>query len=556
MKKTLIIIIFFLLTIIITFPSILFLKTKVIGDLGDAYQSVGFQFLSNRLFLEGKFPFGWTNYWRYPYGFNLQTGMDSSMVIITGLVLYRFIQNPILVYNLTIYIFIFLNLSLSYLSFRVLFPEIISLIGAIMYGLSFFSIARLGGHAGLMLTAGFPLILSSIILINREEGSKKSFTYLLLGLWFISFSSLQYPLIILATIPFLLIISLFTLRRELFKFLSVIYRKKLNVLIVMLLIFFSFILFHGQKIYELIYNQIPPKGIPIISPLPINYFIPNSYIRTISSLIHNNSNYSIEYSVFVGFVEMVLLIAALIFHKNTRYRLFLLLSISTFFILALGQQQFLKKYLPYQYLFHFFPYLGVTEPGRFFVIFYLFVVLSILLWLKRIKNNKLFFIILFLLIVERLPININLSPNMRDDKIILKLRNTKSNAILDLPISIEPTLGQIYDVYSIYYRKPIINGYIHWSGDSSTAKTLIKQLNIFNCNSQDVDKMNQNKKKQILYLLEKYGIRSVVIHKNAIEELKDCQESIKYNIQLLVEDNKLWNILYDDSTTKILWLKN
>ena len=58
------------LTVALTYPAAFSLTTKIIGDKGDNIQFLGFQYLGKLLFSQGSFPFGWTNYWRYPEGIN------------------------------------------------------------------------------------------------------------------------------------------------------------------------------------------------------------------------------------------------------------------------------------------------------------------------------------------------------------------------------------------------------------------------------------------------------------------------------------------------------
>src|SRR5262245_56785645 len=76
------------LTVLAVAPALPFLTTRVIGDGGDAYQFVGFQYVAQRLIAAGEFPFGWTDFWRYPHGIRFQNTYDSSLLVLIGLPLY------------------------------------------------------------------------------------------------------------------------------------------------------------------------------------------------------------------------------------------------------------------------------------------------------------------------------------------------------------------------------------------------------------------------------------------------------------------------------------
>src|SRR4051812_18134319 len=84
------------LTLFYLSPAILQLRTSVIGDGGDNYQFLGFQYLANRLIASGDFALGWTNYWRYPVGIDFQRSADSMLFVVLGLGLYRVTGNPVL----------------------------------------------------------------------------------------------------------------------------------------------------------------------------------------------------------------------------------------------------------------------------------------------------------------------------------------------------------------------------------------------------------------------------------------------------------------------------
>jgi len=561
-KRNLLLATFFVfLTVIITFPAVFYLSQKMIGDNGDGYQFIGFQYIAKRLFFEGKFPFGWTNFWRYPYGIEFQNTYDSSLFIILGLILYQFFQNPILIYNLSVFFLIFLNLGLSYFSFRLFFDRMLSVIGAVIYGLSFYSLARLGGHINLFLTSSIIFFFFSLVKILKEEGSIKSFVFFSVSLILVAFSSLQYPLFILGALPFLLILLFVFYKSQVATFMRIIYCKKKYLLISIASALAFFSIFHGQKLVAWLNNEVQMPVFHITSVPIINFFLPNCYLKSVSSFITNASECSIESVVFLGYVEILIFVAAIIFLKKSRAKSFFISTFIIFFIISLGHQTFFPKIWPYQYLFSYFPYRAIIEPGRFFIIFYLAFTLLILLFLKKVTSRKLLIILLAFLILERLPWQFNLNPNMYEEKFINKLKTSASRAVLNLPLYVDWWNGQFYDIYSVYSEKPMVNGYIQWSGNTPESQKLTKLLEEYTCYydpqyapSDFNVQMAKEKKNLLIQILKDYDIRTVVVHKDLHLNDEHCIKARGY-IETLIEDKNRWENVFEDKAKMILWLK-
>lgn len=67
-KRDLLIGIFFVcIALFVTFPSVLSMSTKIMGDTGDTYQFLRFSSVAT-IFCRTNIPFGWTDFWRYPSG--------------------------------------------------------------------------------------------------------------------------------------------------------------------------------------------------------------------------------------------------------------------------------------------------------------------------------------------------------------------------------------------------------------------------------------------------------------------------------------------------------
>lgn len=553
---------FVFIAVIITYPAIFTIKSKMIGDMGDGYQFIGFQYLAKKLFFSGQFPFGWTSFWRYPYGIQFQNVYDSSLLILLGLCFYQLTSNPILVYNLSILSFIVLALGLTYYSFKSFFNTHVSLIGSVIYGLTFSSIARLGGHINLFLIPAFLFFFTSLYQIYKDKGSKKSFIIFTLASILVPFSSLQFPLLLIGSLPFILLLTWFFYKTEIKEFFHVLWQKKNYLFFSLLIIISIFGLFHGQKLLAVIRHEVQLPINEITSAPIINFIFPNSYLKTLSAGIVNDSKEWIEYVTFFGYVEMVLFLLALVKLKFTKKELFFFCLFIIFFVLSLGKQEFLKPIWPYQYLFPIFPYRGIIEPGRFAAFSLISFTTLILLFLSKINNKKILIALLVLLIVERLPLNFQLSPNMYDKSFVDALKNSPSRAILHLPLYVDWWNGQYYDIYSVYSDKPMANGYIQWSGNTPTSQTLTKYMEEYTC-YYDVltaptffdPKLAQEKKDIVIKNLIQHDIRSVVINKDFNLNDDHCIRARQF-ISVLLEDQSRWVKIYDDGKKEIMYLKN
>jgi hypothetical protein len=158
-----------LITILFTWPGILSLSSRYIGDGYDNYEYASYQSLAAQRITSGQFPFGFTNFWRYPVGFDFGRGFDSYLTVSTGAFLKLFLGMP-LSYNLTIYVLLILNGLFSYIFFRYLTgSKSLGLIGAIIYGFSFYALARGSSHPNLMFEGGIPLLFLAVIRLMKKE---------------------------------------------------------------------------------------------------------------------------------------------------------------------------------------------------------------------------------------------------------------------------------------------------------------------------------------------------------------------------------------------------
>ncbi len=556
MKFFYLICIYLLLTIILTFPSVLHLTDKIIGDGGDNYQFLSFQYLANRQLREGKNPLGWSNYWRYPEGFDFSLSYDSTLLIIIGLTLYRFSSNPIIIYNLSILLLVFFNGLLSYISFnKLLKNQLLGMIGSVIYGYSFYTLSKIGGHTNLILTSCFPFFAYSIVSIYENKGKIKDYIKLVLSIVIIFLTSLQYLLILLGSLVFFVHLSFLFLNKQLINFMRIVIKNRTKSIVSIIIVLSLFLAINFTRTMALFTGTlILPTEVFGSVPL-INFFIPNSYLSTIVTFWSNNSAKAIESVIFLGYLEIIGLILFIFSKCEINKKIFIFSNIFIFFHLASGQELNIFGLSIYKLVYKFLPFRGISESNRFYIPLYFFITLAILLFLKRIKQKIILLLILVLIIFERIPKNIQLSKTHENDKFIEYIRKNKSEAVLDLPIFLGYE-GSIYNLYSIYYQKPIVGGYMGWAGNSRKTLSFIKYFKSFSCNSEyQFSNINDSKlsTNNLLEILKNNRITILVIHKDLINTYK-CEKSLN-NINKLVYLSTGIDLIFSDKNKFIYELK-
>jgi hypothetical protein len=536
-------------------PALPRLTAAVIGDGGDNYHFLGVQYLARRLITTDGFPLGRSDYWRYPNGVDFQSAADAMLFVAVGLVLYVFFADPILVYNLSVIVLVFLNLLVSYFAFRIWFGRGLALIGAIMYGLSFYSLAKLGGHINLIVTAGFPLFFCAACRIARDGGRARDFVFLGLAASLLTLSSLQYPLILLGAVPFFVLFLLVFQRASLMQFFRVIARRQALALLAVVLALAIVLPFEGRKITEFLRGDtiLPaPQFIPVP---PVNLVVPNSYVPSIVAAVPNGTRDWIEYALFIGYAEILCLFAAAFFLPRTRMAGVLWFSTAVLGVLTLG-------IWPYGLLFETLPYRGIIEPGRFYVVFYLGITILILMFLQqRVRDWRVLLAFGFVVAVERLPWDFQMSPTMKEADLVAAVQSKPTSGVLDLPVYLSWFRGQLYDAYSVHYERPIVMGYIHWSGDHPESRRLTDKLKKLQCYYEARDVIWEytaaeaaDLRADILSTLEKNDIRVVVVHKNLLRPPEQCGLAHRF-IEALLEETERWEVLLDTDTKRVLWLR-
>jgi len=538
---------FLIMAFIFTYPSINTFSTHFIGDSWDNYEYAGYIGLASKNLNTTGYPFTDTNFWRFPVGFEFSRGFDSYITVSIGTILHQFLSLTT-AYNATIMTIMTLNGIASYYFFRLITKtRLLGITGGIMYGFSFYAIAKASSHPNLLTIGTFPILGFFIYkTITKKSISFFDYLFLILSLVLISLGSVQYLLI---AFVFLALYSLTLIafdRKLVFENLVKIKNSFSNLLIALPFGVIIFLIFFHPHLSAFISNElvILDRGSILnqLTPSLSEYVLPNKYLHLqIGNFIQSASFASIEKVVFIGWIEILFIV--LFFFSKVKLRLKLILG--TFLLipllLSLGYgENNMFSLLPYRFIKDIFPFSVIVETGRYIVPFYLIATICIVLFLQSIRKYKKIFITLttiFIIgiIIERLPSNFYSANSFENEKYAQIVSTQNSKAVLDLPIN--PYYAP-YDVLSLKYNKPIVNGYFHWSADNNNSREFIfgkGSLNRFICSEIDNTRDEQFETEQnndLLSTLKEHEISTVVIHLDD-KYLHDTCANVRYRIAQL-----------------------
>jgi len=462
---------FALLTIAITYPAIFNVSKKLIGNSGDNYQFLSFQYVALNNIISGKSPLSTNNFFRYPVGFEFARGFDSTFQIIFGALLsYLIGVDSVTSYNICIFLIFIINALASYILFKKISKSIlISVIGSTIYGFSYYVIARGAGHTNLMLIGGFPLLFYSVLGLNSKV-SKKNFYIFFCAILLIAVGSVQYLLFLLLFTAIFLPLIWIIHRKEILELFKSLYENRKLILfpLAFFLVIFALLYFPFIKALFIHKNFTWPDSKMMfldLKPGWLDYIIPNQFLKLLIPQVINNPNPTkIDKVVFFGFVEIVLFICFLFSKISKKIKLLLSISILIFITFP---------YLSYRYLYTIFPFSTTAEIGRYYVFYYLFVTMAIVYLLTNIKNKyryAILFTLLILVIIERLPKQYYLSDLGFNESIYSTIRNQDTEGILVIPDS---TWYSKYNLIPVLTGKKLVGGYIHWSNNDDQANAFI-----------------------------------------------------------------------------------
>jgi hypothetical protein len=564
-KCVLVATIFVFFTVLFTFPAVLHLQDKIIGDGGDSSQELGWQYVAETQTQKGVYPFSWTNYWRYPVGIDFSISYDSIIFILLGLFYYIFTPDPVLVFNLSVLSLVFLNGIFSYIYFKKISKSsILGILGATIYGFSFYTLARLGGHMNLVFIGCFPFFAYSVINLIQKRGNVASFAVFTSAIILTYLASLEYALILVGGI-ILLIPPIFIFYREKFiSFFKFFWNNKIRTIISLIISLVPFVLINFGHIASFFKGNL--YTLPIwysasISPYLRDFLQPGNYTKLLINhlnYLHGIGDGDIEQALFLGYAEFAIFFLFLVSGVSKKFRIFVLISTAIILTTSLGCR---NPYYPFGYLYSYFPFKGVAEAGRFYVILYLLFTTGIVYYLSKIRNRfkiLITLIIFALVILERFPSGFYLSDTPQKEMFIQAVKTINSKAVLDLPIvktGDEVNLKRTYDLYSVFYKKPIVNGYVHWLGNTEQSNLFINKFDYLTCGTTSYmeGKLSGNNLGSELVSNE---ITIIVLHKHVeVDAVEDCEIAYKNIYVFLNESNLYFKTIYEDDNTAVLQLK-
>lgn len=527
---------FVVLLLTSTFPSMLHLDTQLMGDGIDNYEFIGFQHLVRDRLARFQYPFTWTDYLRYPIGFDIGKGFDGLYAAITGGLL-GYITTPTIAFNFTVYSIYLLNYLSGYLLFKkISSSNLIASLSAGIFAFSNYALARNGSHINLTLIAGFPLTFYALVRL-KEKITPFTLSIFGIGIILTSIGSLQYLLILGLIFLVFLVLSLALYPIELFRYLKSVaaHWKSLAIFLLALIILgialhFSYFKSFISGTYALRDRQ---EAFDLIKSGFSDLFIPNSYLRQWFVPFFQSAHLpSIESAYFLGFIEIILLIAAMFSKIRRKTKVFWGSGILIFSLLTIKGV--------YRHLLPIFPFSAIPEPGRFVIPILLSLTIMIASFLSSVRHSKKFiFAILLtslLFIVSKLTFNFYQSPDLEDPSNQI-IRSLPGQAVLDLPFATFETKRH----QQVFQRgKKALDGYVHWSADDPITRSFIDtyKLDDYACSKTNSPKplnLEESERNKIFLLdtLKSYDIRGLVIHKDSKLLYTECQAARSLIEQLI-----------------------
>ncbi len=534
-------------TIAFTFPTIFHLSDMIIGDGGDNYEYFSYQYLVHQNLSQGKLPFSHTTTFFYPNGFNLSL-VDGQLLNLVGGFL-NFLLPAVLTFNLVTLLAFFCNGFTSYLFFSKLSKsKKLGLLASVIYGYAYQRLSYGSNFLNLLPIYGFMLGAFYLISIFRDKDYRWSNFILLFSSFFIiALSSLQYVLVLVLCLVTSFIFALLFFKKSLLLTL----RNKTVLIRVFacgcsLVLLFS--IWFRDSLNLFITHQYPPRGIEQVSLKPAAYFLPNPYAPTILSDVINRlekhgfilperENLSVDKNVFWGFVEICLIVSYFLLVKKNKTDYFMLSGFAVFFCLSLGQ---LRGY-PNWYLYQIYPFKGIYETYRLFTIYYIFLTYFSLMGMKAVlerlpsKLKQPFFLAIILLVfLERISSNYYLSSSLNDPYHSF-IQTLDSQAIFYIPL--ETSVATSNNLFPILDHKSILDGYTHWSAETTQRRSFINfdnQLSRFYCDfrqdfislgNMDIDLLDHQKlNEELSKRLIDQKINFIVVNKYAYS-YPDCLDA-------------------------------
>ncbi len=569
--------------LLFTWPSGLYLTTHLIGDGGDHHQFSYNQVALYERITSGEYFLSHSYDLRYPVGFDLGVGFDGGFVVFVGVLLLFFVGQP-LAFNISVLIAYLVSALFSYILAKQLTKsKLVAFIGAVVYGFSFYVLARGAGHNNLLFTAGWPLFAYAWLRIIKSKHI--SFMHSIVsafGLFFLTLGSLQYALMLSFVFP-LVVVAFAVFHPAQFGTLLKKISTSWKPLLASHLVFASFFIWYvSPYMNAFVSGNWNEKGsvheIALDHDVELmDFLVPNSFMPLfITFLTGKSEKIGLENSVFVGWIEIVFLFCFLLSRYRFSIKGFLGSVLFSVWTVALGVTEFGMTWA-YQYLAHFVPFAQITEPGRFVVVIQLIIMVMIVLILDGIRDKSrqflLALIVLAVVIIERVPYRFFVVPV--DMTFFSAIDQVPGTAVMNVPFNIHEAER---DAIPTFTSKKIVDGYFHWAANTPDTRRFIDQPNAFihrlSCEFGDLvmeiarekypfltdDELALLLNTDLIVQMQKYDIQAIAHYKNKEYKWPQCQTTSTRVDELLQQGKrgllpKRFELIYSSETKDIYVLK-
>ena len=551
--------IFFILTIILTFPIILDFNSELPGEgCHDKCHMMWRIWWADHSF-ENNLDFGNTNYIFYPDG----TSIGGNLALFTtslGVMIFKLTNNLISVYNTLFFIgFAFGGYSTYLLANHFNRNFYSSIIAGVIFTFSTYHLMHSGHHIGLSMIGWIPLYILFLFKIQN----KNSVLYSVFGgiiLFLVAITHLYYFVIVMMFS--FIFLGVFLLKKK--DISNKIFIKQFSIVVVigvMLTVVFSYSTLFSDEEFETIplwqHEMFSVSIENLIMPSPKHTTqIASDYelLYAFHALAGNPDvvDRNIEQMVYLGYAVIILATIALIKFRR-QYAWFWASIGGLFLLISLGPElrffnQLTGIILPEKFLYEFVPgWDSIRAPARFIVITNIslailssYTVYNIIK--KNVFSNKTKYII-FSIIIVAILIDFSFSPidtkEIEVHEIYNEIKLDPSEfTILELPLGgyAENNLfsAPVFMYFQTIHEKQIIGGY-----ESRPSNDLVKNqssyfLNIFHYSvreameradrdggiryESEVKKMEKYLDNSALADMKSLGIKYVIIHKSTLFE--------------------------------------
>lgn len=461
-------------------------ESDFIGDGHDSAVYLGFMYIAKQNILQGNWPYTQTNYFRYPQGFDYSYGFDGFLPITTGALLEIFTR-PTMAYNITVFLYFFLNILLSWLAFNSIYRNLrfinnvsfenkyLPFIATLIFGLSPYVFARTTNHINLFFIAGFPVALAALVSLYKNSKalnfSYKSIVIFYAGILLIAFGSIQYILFLAGFLPLFASLLIFKIEKSRFvpdfslfdlvkKTIEPIFIKKnfMKTLLVSLGFFSIFIFIYKGYLIAIFQRKFTVNSWNSGANY-LDIFVPNPYLGNLWDFTGSRVS-NIEFVVTIGVIEILFLLYLIYKNPSSKMKSVLLITIFFYFLFVLN----LFK-VPF-----------VPESVRF-VVFATLVFCFYILYQTPKMPRYISIIIISLLLMERLFYTIPVF-NLPSYKNISLVSKYPGSALLNVPASIWTDYSGTNSALANYHEKKIFEGHLNPGNNIYYAKDLLYSSDI------------------------------------------------------------------------------